>query len=82
MSRDNLLKGNAHFLLRTGTEPLEYLIRKLLTGYTVGFNRRYPLFQNRYKSLLCQEDAYFSELVRYIHVKPVGDRARGLPWGA
>ncbi len=26
------------------------------------------LFQNRYKSILCQEDPYFLELVRYIHL--------------
>src|SRR5450756_1108031 len=36
------------------------------------FNRRYRraghLFQNRYKSLLCEEDPYFLELVRYIHL--------------
>jgi len=32
------------------------------------------LFQNRYKSILCQEDAYLLELVRYIHLNPI--RAR------
>ncbi|CAB1065606.1 hypothetical protein D1BOALGB6SA_10403, partial [Olavius sp. associated proteobacterium Delta 1] len=26
------------------------------------------LFQNRYKSILCQEDLYLLELVRYIHL--------------
>ncbi|MCK4486970.1 MAG: transposase, partial [Desulfobacterales bacterium] len=29
------------------------------------------LFQNRYKSIVCQEDAYLKELVRYIHLTPV-----------
>jgi len=47
-------------------------MRKLLTGYTVNFNRRHRrhghLFQNRYKSIVCQEDAYLLELVRYIHL--------------
>ncbi len=70
-----LMPNHAHFLLRTGTVPLATLMRKLLTGYAVSFNRRYrrhgPLFQNRYKSIVCQEDAYFSELVRYIHLNPV-----------
>jgi hypothetical protein len=32
------------------------------------------LFQNRYKSILCQEDSYLLELVRYIHLNPL--RAR------
>jgi len=50
-------------------------MRKLLTGYAVTFNRRYHrhghLFQNRYKSILCEEDAYLQELVRYIHLNPL-----------
>jgi hypothetical protein len=29
------------------------------------------LFQNRYKSILCQEDLYLKELVRYIHLNPL-----------
>lgn len=29
------------------------------------------LFQNRYKSILCQEDLYLMELVRYIHLNPL-----------
>jgi len=32
------------------------------------------LFQNRYKSFLCEEDVYLKELVRYIHLNPL--RAR------
>jgi len=50
-------------------------MRKLLTGYAVTFNRRYRrsghLFQNRYKSILCEEDVYLRELVRYIHLNPL-----------
>ena len=48
---------------------------RLLTGYAVTFNRKYKrhgqLFQNRYKSIICQEDAYLKELVRYIHLNPL-----------
>jgi hypothetical protein len=47
----------------------------LLTGYAVYFNRRHKrhghLFQNRYKSILCQEEPYLHELVRYIHLNPL-----------
>jgi putative transposase len=50
-------------------------MRKLLTGYVVRFNRRYGryghLFQNRYKSILCEEDPYLLELTRYIHLNPL-----------
>ncbi len=45
-----LLSNHAHFLFRTGEIPLSNLMRRLLTGYVVSFNRRYrrhgPLFQN------------------------------------
>jgi hypothetical protein len=48
---------------------------RLLTGYAVWFNKKYrrhgQLFQNRYKSILCQEDPYLKELVRYIHLNPL-----------
>lgn len=50
-------------------------MRKLLTGYVVNFNlrhRRYGhLFQNRYKSIVCEEDPYLLELTRYIHLNPL-----------
>jgi hypothetical protein len=50
-------------------------MRRLLTGYAGSFNRRHRryghLFQNRYKSFLCQEDTYFLELVRYPHLNPL-----------
>jgi len=70
-----LLPNHAHFLFCTGAVPLARVMRRLLTGYAVGFNRRHKrhghLFQNRYKSIICEEDAYLRELVRYIHLNPV-----------
>jgi len=35
-----------------------------------GINKGH-LFENRYKSILCEEEPYFLELVRYIHLNPV-----------
>ena len=69
------LANHAHFLFRTGPIPLATLMRRLLTGYVVSFNRRHKrhgqLFQNRYKSIVCQEEIYLRELVRYIHLNPI-----------
>jgi len=46
-----------------------------LTGYALWYNRTHRrhghLFQNRFKSILCQEDIYLLELVRYIHLNPI-----------
>ena len=71
----SLLGNHAHFLFRTGMISVSLLMRKLLTGYAVTFNRRHGrhghLFQNRYKSILCEEDIYLKELVRYIHLNPL-----------
>ena len=70
-----LIPNHAHILLRTGQSPLATVMRRLLTGYAVSYNRRHRrhghLFQNRYKSILCQEDTYLLELVRYIHLNPL-----------
>jgi hypothetical protein len=67
--------NHAHFLFRSGKTGISTVMRRLLTGYAVSFNQRYKrhgqLFQNRYKSIVCQEDAYLQELVRYIHLNPL-----------
>jgi putative transposase len=70
-----LLPNHLHLCLKTGTHPIATVMRRLLTGYAVTFNRRHRrhghLFQNRYKSILCQEDPYLLQLVRYIHLNPL-----------
>lgn len=69
------MSNHAHLLLRTGDVPLSTLMARLLTGYAAGFNRRHRrsghLFQNRYKSIICQEEPYLQELLRYIHLNPL-----------
>jgi REP element-mobilizing transposase RayT len=70
-----LMPNHAHLLLRSGSVHIATVMRRLLTGYAVSFNRKYRrhghLFQNRYKSILCQEDIYLTELLRYIHLNPL-----------
>jgi putative transposase len=50
-------------------------MRRLMTGYALTFNKRHKrsshLFQNRYKSIVCEEDPYLLELIRYIHLNPL-----------
>lgn len=73
-----LIPNHFHILLRTGPTPLSTVMRRLMTGYAVTFNIRHRrsghLFQNRYKSVVCEEDTYLLELTRYIHLNPL--RAR------
>src|SRR5262249_13828689 len=70
-----LLPNHFHLLVRTDQRPLARSMRSLLSGYANAFNRRHRrgghLFQNRYKSVVCEEDPYFLELVRYLHLNPL-----------
>jgi len=76
-----LLPNHAHLLVRTGGRPLARSMRSLLTGYAGSFNRRHRrtghLFQNRYKSIVVDEEQYLLELVRYLHLNPL--RAKVVP---
>jgi putative transposase len=70
-----LMPNHFHLLIQTNDRPLSLGMRKLLTGYVINFNRRHKrvghLFQNRYKSIVCEEDPYLLELTRYIHLNPL-----------
>jgi REP element-mobilizing transposase RayT len=67
-----LMPNHFHLLVKTQNQSLAASMRKILTGYAVNFNHRHRrnghLFKNRYKSIVCQEDLYLKELVRYIHL--------------
>ena len=71
----SLMTNHFHLLLRSGSTGLPTIMRRLLTGYAINFNQRHKraghLFQNRYKSIICEEDPYLLELVRYIHLNPL-----------
>jgi REP element-mobilizing transposase RayT len=76
-----LLPNHVHLLVRTAARPLATTMRALLAGYAGAFNRRHHrhghLFQNRYKSIVVEEEPYLLELVRYLHLNPL--RARVVP---
>ena len=65
-------------LLRSGGEGLAPYMRRLLTSYAVTYNRRHgrggSLFQERYKSTVCEEKPFFRDLVRYIHLRPLREK--------
>jgi len=70
-----LMTNHFHLLLRPAEIHLSTLMQRLMTAHAVNFNKRHKrtghLFQNRYKSIVVEEDAYFLELVRYIHLNPI-----------
>ena len=64
-----LMPNHFHLLCKTKNLPLASIMRRLLTGYVVNFNKRHKryghLFQNRYKSIVSHEGVYFKELVPF-----------------
>jgi REP element-mobilizing transposase RayT len=69
-----LMPNHIHLLLQTGITHISKVMQRLLTGYATTFNHRHKraghLFQNRYKDILCENDPYFMELIRYIPLNP------------
>jgi REP element-mobilizing transposase RayT len=57
-----LLPNHFHLLMRTTNWPLKVLMQRLLTRHSVYYNHRHAraghLFQNRYKSIICEEESY------------------------
>jgi putative transposase len=54
-----LMSNHAHILLRSGPQGIAAFMRKFLTGYAGGYNRRHKrhghVFQNRYKSIVVEK---------------------------
>jgi putative transposase len=70
-----LMDNHVHILFKSGKHGISAVMRKQLTWYAQYYNRRHKrtghLFENRYKSILCDEDNYILPLVRYIHLNPL-----------
>jgi putative transposase len=70
-----LMDNHVHILFKSGRHSISTVMRRLLTWYAQTFNRKYHrtghLFENRYKSILCEEETYLLSLVRYLHLNPV-----------
>jgi putative transposase len=78
-------------LVFSGSSGLPRFMRCLLTGYAIRTNLKYKrkghLFQNRYRSIVCEEEGYLLERVRYIHLNPLRpetirsmEELDGYPW--
>jgi len=70
-----LMDNHYHLVLRSNENPLSGLMRPLNGAYARWFNKRHHrrgyLFQDRYKSILCQDLEYALQLIRYVHLNPL-----------
>lgn len=70
-----LMTNHFHMLVETIDDELWKIMKRMLHPYSINFNRKYKytghLFENRYTSCLVEDDRYFLEVSRYIHLNPV-----------
>ena len=70
-----LMQNHFHISIQTRKTSISKIMSSLTTSYSMYFNRKYqhfgPVFQNRFKSILIENDSYFLELSRYIYLNPV-----------
>ena len=71
----SLMDNHYHLFVQSNENPLSSLMRPLNSGYARWYNKKYKrngyLFQDRFKSVLCQDSQHTSELIRYIHLNPL-----------
>lgn len=70
-----LMPNHFHISIQTRKAPVSRIMSSLATSYSMYFNRKYqhfgPVFQNRFKSILIENDSYFLKLSQYIYLNPV-----------
>ncbi|MBD3345678.1 MAG: hypothetical protein GF401_11510 [Chitinivibrionales bacterium] len=70
-----LMNNHYHFLLRSSEILLDKLMRPLNANYAQYYNKKYGrrgyLFQDRFKSIVTQDQKYVEEIIRYIHLNPI-----------
>lgn len=66
-----------HFHIAIGTDQVELwkIMQKMLHPYSMDYNHKYHftghVFESRYTACLIEDERYFLEVSRYIHLNPV-----------
>lgn len=70
-----LMPNHFHISIQTRKISISKIMSSLTTSYSMYFNHKYnhfgPVFQNRFKSILIENDLYFIKLSQYIYLNPV-----------
>lgn len=85
-----LMDNHDHLFVETPDANLSAGMQHYNSSYTGSFNRRHRgaghLFQGRFQGHLIEEEGYFLEVSRYIHLNPARARAvaqpEDWPWGS
>ena len=70
-----LMTNHFHIAIETDRTELWKIMQKILHPYSMDFNHKYHfsghLFESRYTACLIEDERYFLEVSRYIHLNPV-----------
>jgi REP element-mobilizing transposase RayT len=70
-----LMTNHVHLLIYDNGQDISEAMKGFNLSYVIYFNKKYNrcghLFQDRFKSFIITNDAYFSEVSRYIHRNPI-----------
>ena len=70
-----LMTNHFHLEIETEQDEIWKIMQKILALYSSEFNHKYKyvghVFQGRYVSSIIEDDTYFLEVSRYIHLNPV-----------
>ena len=70
-----LMTNHFHMTIETADTELWKIMQRILHPYSMDFNHKYHftghLFESRYTACIIEDDRYFLEVSRYIHLNPV-----------
>ena len=70
-----MMDNHVHMLIEVSDVPLSKIMQGIQQVFTQRYNRRNKstghVFEQRYKSYLCNRDEYLFQLIRYVHQNPV-----------
>lgn len=70
-----IMDNHAHLLIEVEKMPLSKIMQGIQQAFTQKYNKKNNrtghVFQQRYKSVLCQKDEYLYALIKYIHFNPI-----------
>ena len=76
-----IMDNHAHLLIEVDDIPLSKIMQGIQQVFTQHYNRKNRttghVFEQRYKSYLCDRDAYLLSLIRYIHQNPIRSKLTG-----
>lgn len=85
-----LMDNHIHIIMNSNGEDISKIMQSINISYTYYFNRKYNrtghLFQDRFKSIIIDDESYLINLSKYIHNNPkragMAARAYEYPWSS